>query len=97
MSIENLLIKPEFYYWFLIPTVVAVCTFIKSIVTFTKKRSIVNWLLTILIINLVIFSEYILVEIFFMDAWPSYLPHIGIILALIVYGIQVYANKNTCR
>jgi CHASE2 domain-containing sensor protein len=97
MTIENLIRKPEFYYWFLIPTVVAVFIFIKSILVLTKKRSVVNWLLTMLIIGLAIFSDYILGVIFFMDAWPTYLPHIGIGLALIIYGIQVYANRNTSR
>jgi hypothetical protein len=97
MTIQNLLRKPEFYYWFLIPTIIAVFVFIKSILNLVKKRSLLNWILTILIIILVGFSEYILYVIFFTDAWPTYLPHFGIGLALIIYGIQFFVYKNTSR
>ncbi|MBG6188390.1 hypothetical protein [Flavobacterium sp. CAN_S2] len=97
MTIENLLRKPEFYYWFLIPTFIAIFVVVKSIIVLKKKRSLINWALTILVISLVVFSEYILGVIFFMDAWPTYLPHIGIGLALIIYGIQFFVNKNTSR
>jgi uncharacterized membrane protein len=97
MTIENLLRKPEFYYWFLIPTFIAIFVVVKSIIVLKKKRSLINWALTILVISLVVLSEYILGVIFFMDAWPTYLPHIGIGLALIIYGIQFFVNKNTSR
>jgi uncharacterized membrane protein len=97
MTIENLLRKPEFYYWFLIPTFIAIFVLVKSTIVLKKKRSLINWALTILVISLVVFSEYILGVIFFMDAWPTYLPHIGIGLALIIYGIQFFVNKNTSR
>ena len=93
MTIENLLRKPEFYYWFLIPTIIVVFVFTKSIIILVKKRSFINWISTIFIINLLIVSEYILGVIFFMDALPTYLPHIGIGLTLIIYGIQNYVNK----
>ena len=97
MTIQNLLRKPEFYYWFLIPTIIAVFVFIKSILNLIKKRSITNWIFTLLIIILVGFSEYILYVIFFTDAWPTYMPHFGIGLALIIYGIQAFVYKNTSR
>jgi uncharacterized membrane protein len=97
MTIQNLLRKPEFYYWFLIPTIIAVFVFIKSTLILLKKRSVFNWIFSILIIILVGFSEYILCVIFFTDAWPTYLPHFGIGLALIINGIQFFVNKNTSR
>lgn len=95
MTIQNLLRKPEFYYWFLIPTIIAVFVLIKSILIGKKKPSILNWIFTILIIILLGFSEYILYVIFFTDALPTYLPHFGIGLALIIYGIQFFVYKNT--
>jgi len=95
MTIQNLLRKPEFYYWFLIPSIIAVFVLIKSILILLKKRSWISWIFTILIIILVAFSEYILYVIFFTDAWPTYLPHFGIGLALIIYGIQYLINRNT--
>ena len=97
MTIQNVLRKPELYYWFLIPAFIAIFVVVKSIIVLKKKRSLINWAFTILVISLVVFSEYILGVIFFMDAWPTYLPHIGIGLALIIYGIQFFVNKNTSR
>ncbi|WP_035664635.1 hypothetical protein, partial [Flavobacterium sp. ACAM 123] len=94
MTIENLIREPEFYYWFLIPTIIAVFVFTKSILILVKKRKLINWIFTIFAIIIIIFSEYILGVIFFMDAWPTYLPHIGIGLALIIYGIQFYLNRK---
>ncbi len=97
MAIENFLYKPEFYYWFLIPTIVTVFVFIKSILILSRKRNWLNWILTIGIILSILFSEYMLYVVFFLSAWPTYLPHIIIVFALIVYGIQVYANKKHSR
>ena len=94
MTIENLLRESEFYYWFLIPSIVAVFVSIKSIKFLIKKRSLINWILTAFIISLIIFSECILGVIFFMDAWPTFLPHIGIVIALIICIIQYFVNKN---
>lgn len=94
MTIENLLRNPEFYYWFLIPTIVAVFVFIKSLIILVQKRSLINWILTLLIFSLIIFSEYILGVIFFTDAWPTYLPHIGISLSLIIYSTQILLNRH---
>ena len=94
MTIENLLRKPEFYYWFLIPTIIAVFIFTKSIMILVKKRSLINWMLTMFIVSVIIFSEYILGVIFFLDALPTYLPHIGIGLTLIIYSIQYLVNRT---
>ncbi len=93
MTVENLLRKPEFYYWFLIPTIIAVFILTKSIMILVKKGSLINWIFTIFILTVIIFSEYILGVIFFMDAWPTYLPHIGIGLTLIIYSIQYLINR----
>jgi hypothetical protein len=94
MTIENLLRKPEFYYWFLIPTIISVIVFTKSIMILVKKRSFINWIFTLFITIIIIFSEYILGVIFFLDAWPTYLPHIGIGLTLIIYSIQYLINRT---
>ena len=94
MTIENLLRESVFYYWFLIPSIVAVFVSIKSTQFLIKNRSLINWMLTAFIIGLLFFSEYILGVIFFMDAWPTFLPHIGIGIALIICIIQYFVNKN---
>ena len=97
MIIENLLNKPEFYYWFLIPTIIAVFVVAKAIILLAKKRSFINWTFSTIILILNVISEYILGIIFFTDSWPTFLPYIGIGLALIIYLIQKYINKIISR
>lgn len=97
MIIENLLKKPEFHYWFLFPTIITVFLVTKTIIILVSKKSFINWTFSIIIIGLTIISEYILGVIFFTDSWPTFLPHIGIGLALIIYLIQKYINKITSR
>jgi len=97
MIIGNLLNKPEFYYWFLIPTIIAVFVVAKTIILLAKKRNFINWTFSTIILILTLISEYILGIIFFTDSWPTFLPHIGIVLALIFYLIQKYINKITSR
>ncbi|WP_156831955.1 hypothetical protein [Kaistella palustris] len=97
MIIENLLKENEFYYWFLFPTIIAVFLVTKTITILAKKKSFLNWTFSIIIIGLIIISEYILGIIFFTDSWPTFLPHIGIGLALIIYLIQKYITKITSR
>jgi hypothetical protein len=89
-------LKLEFLYLFLIPTLIAAFVFIKSIIILSTKINLTNWILTLTILILIIFSEYILYVVFFKNAWPTYLPNIAIGISLILYMIQFYTNKNTC-
>jgi len=89
MRFGDLLGKPEFYYWFLIPTVISFFVIIKSLLILLKKINSINCTYSLLIIIFVGFSEYVLFIIFFKDSWPTIIPFIGIGLALIIYRIQV--------
>lgn len=97
MLIENMLRKSEFYFWFLIPSAIAIFVLVKSIKILIQNRNWKNWTMTPIIALIVILSEYILSVIFFMDAYPTYLPHIGIGLASFIYGFQAYLNNDTDR
>ena len=88
----NVLLDSEFYYWFLIPIIIAVFVFTKSILILVTKRNLINWIFTLLTISIIIFSGYILGVIFFMEVLPIYIPQIGIGLALIIYSIQHLIN-----
>jgi hypothetical protein len=89
------LLKPDFFYWFLIPTVISLFVFTKSIMTLNKKRNLTNWIITTLILISILFSESILYTVFFFDAWPTYLPYLVMSFAFIIYIIQLYLNKET--
>lgn len=94
MNLETTIKDTEFFYWCLLPAVIGLLVLTKSIITLSKKLSFTNWILTLIITLFSIFSEYWLFVIFFMGAWPTYIPHVGIGLALIIYGVQFFANRN---
>ena len=86
-------LTPEFIYWFLIPTIISLSTIAKSISILLKRKTKFNWSVSILITVLVIFSESILLSIFFFNAYPSYIPHIIIGINLVLLIIQILKNK----
>ena len=96
MSIEILVTKPEFYYWFLIPTLIEFIVLFFTI-KFTKKRFMTkNIIFLVIILFLLVVSQLILIEIFFYDSWPTYIPHIAIFFCVLLVIIQYLLNrKNT--
>lgn len=61
----------------------------KSIQISSKKRMIMSWLITLIIFISFALAEYMIFLISFTEAWPTYLPHILLILNLILLGIQL--------
>ena len=67
--------------------------FVKSTLILFRHRITSNWILTILIWGGVFISEYKLFEIFFQETWPTFLPHIIITVAVLLFLIQLYSNR----
>ena len=87
----------EVLYWFLIPLIVMVYITVKSISISRKNKNLTNLMLTSVLLILVIYSTCKLYGIL-QNEWRTNLPHIGIIVAVIIYIIQFYINKrNTIR
>ena len=85
--------EPEFIYWFLIPTIFAFFIFIKSIFILSTRKSIFNWIITSIIFLLIAFSEYTLFLIFFLDYYPTFIPHMIIGFAIVIFLLQFFINK----
>lgn len=85
--------EPEFIYWFLIPTIFALFIFIKSIIILLTKKSIFNWIMTSIIFLLIAFSEYILFLIFFLAYYPTFVPHMIIGFAIVIFLLQFFIYK----
>src|SRR5688572_28841480 len=85
---------PEFYFWFLIPTLVAIFIMWRSIIISLKRKSVESWIFTSIIFVFLGLSEVILYQIFFLDSWPSFIPHGLILLSLILLGVQTITRKK---
>lgn len=89
----------EFIFWFLLPVIIAIIIISKSINTLIKTRNLKNWLLTICITILILFSLTVLCSIFFYDTYPTFIPYFAIGISIILYSIQFILNvrKNHSR
>jgi hypothetical protein len=95
MSLEQLLNTEEFYFWYLLPTIVGIITIIVSAVLLIRHRTPGNIVVFVLVFLLLAFSQFILIQIFFYDFWPSFIPHLGTGLALLLVGLQIFSNRKT--
>lgn len=94
MSIDRLLSKPEFYYWYLIPTVVGLTVLIWTVKQISKKADNKNIFLTIIIFLLIGLSQWVLIQIFFFDAWPTFFPHFATFLSCLLVLLLYYLNRK---
>ena len=84
----------EFYLYGIIPMIVGILIMWKSIQISTKRRIIISWLISFIIFVSFALAEYMLFLISFTEAWPTYLPHILLMLNLILLGIQLLIKKR---
>jgi hypothetical protein len=87
----------EFYLYGIIPMIVGILIMWQSIQISSKRRMIVSWLITFIIFVAFALAEYMLFLISFTEAWPTYLPHILLILNLILLGIQLLIKNRKPR
>ena len=92
-----MLTTPEFYFWFLFPTIVAITILVLSVILTKRSNNFVNQVSTTIIILLIIISEYVLYLIFFTGAWPTFTPHIFIVLTVMIYLLQVWRFRKIKR
>jgi len=80
-----------------IPIVIAVLEIIATFYLTKNKKNLFGFIVSILILVANSLSIYILVQIL-LDAWPSYTPHILILLSTILLIIQYLKfKKNVCQ
>lgn len=83
-----MLLNTEFYLWFLLPTLIGLFVLIKSAQISLRRKSIIDWMLTIVILLLTVLSEISLYQIFFQGSWATFIPHLMIGLSIISFGLQ---------
>jgi hypothetical protein len=66
----------------------------KSIQISSKRKMIMSWLITLIIFISFALAEYMLFLISFTETWPTYLPHILLILNLMLLGIQLLIKNR---
>ena len=93
-----LLTHSEFYFWYLIPTIIAIAITIKSILLSKERKKYPNGVFTFSIIILILPAEEVLYKIFFTGAWPTYMPHAMIGLAMVLFCLQYFlAGKRKVK
>lgn len=80
--------KIELFLWYLIPLLLSFYILIKSVSNSRKLQSISNYFITGILILVISFSQVIQYEIFFKNAYPTFLPQVFIVLTLIIVMIQ---------
>jgi surface polysaccharide O-acyltransferase-like enzyme len=91
---HNLLTKPEFYYWYLLPTILGVVTIIGTIKETNKNRDYKNLCICIVALFLIGFSQVIVIQIFLFEAWPTFVPYLMIVVGLILLLLQYSSNRK---
>ncbi|HEU5071662.1 MAG TPA: hypothetical protein VFV96_14755 [Verrucomicrobiae bacterium] len=87
MSIEALL-------WGILPTMVALCAVIVSLFVACRARRVLHFVASAVVIGAVAWSLLILYRIFILGAWPTYLPHLAIGVALFIVMAQTFLFRS---
>ncbi|MEX0996060.1 MAG: hypothetical protein WDZ45_03310 [Flavobacteriaceae bacterium] len=86
MDIESII-------WFYLPIVIATIEVVWSLLLAFKKFSFFDSIVSFLILLLNGSSIYVLI-IILMGSWPTYIPHIAIFIATILFVIQILRGKR---
>lgn len=78
----------EFYFWYLIPTLIGVFNSIKSFQLTKAKPNISNVFLMTVILALTTLAQVILIQIFFLEYYPTYIPHAATAIATLLVIVQ---------
>lgn len=97
MTIDNLISRPEFYYWYLVPTIAAAATLVWTTSFLIKKVDVKNVCFSVSTFFLLGLSQWVLIKVFFRNAWPTYLPHIATGISIIIVTIQYFLNRRNTK
>ena len=68
--------------WIFLPAVIGLFLIYKSTAISIRKRTLSSWFVTIVIWSAIGFAGIMLGNMYFNDAWPSFLPHIIITFSI---------------
>jgi len=89
-----MLSSPEFYLWFLLPSIIGLFIILRTIFISLKRKSILSWVFTFIIFTLITLSEIILYQIFFQGSYPTFIPHLMIGFSLIIFTVQIIIKSK---
>jgi hypothetical protein len=88
-------VKIEAIIWFFAPALISLFVLFKTTAISISKKFFLSWLLTLIIWMAIIFSAIMLCNMYFFDAWPSFLPHILIGISLLLLLLQSNLKRNS--
>jgi hypothetical protein len=94
MTIKGFM-KVEFLYWYLLPTLIGLILLIFATRLILRSRNVRSIFFSSAIALILAFSQWGLIQIFFLDAWPTFLPHFGTGLATALLTIQIIWDKKS--
>lgn len=92
---DKLISRPEFYFWYLVPTIIGLLLLIWTTKQIKKKADTKNVCFTVSTYFLILLSQWVLVQIFFVaDVWPTYFPHVATAFSFILVTLQFLLNRQ---
>jgi hypothetical protein len=88
-------VKIESIIWIFVPAIIGLFVLFKTILISINKKILLSWFLTVIIWMAVVFSAMMLGNMYFYDAWPSFLPHILIGISLLLLLLQSNLKRNS--
>ena len=82
------------FIWFILSALVSLFLLIKSLLNSLRNKSPANWTLALFIWTAVIFSTILLYNMFFEEAYPTYMPHLIIGGSIILLLFQSAKQSN---
>ena len=83
--------------WGLLPTIIAICAGLISLFAAFKSQRISQIVASAVVVPSFAWTLLMLYRMFVLSAWPSYLPHLLIFVALVIVTAQVimfWRNRN---
>ncbi|MGQ7947599.1 hypothetical protein [Flavobacterium sp. WC2509] len=87
----------ELYLYGILPMIFGLFILLKSIQILSNGKTILNWIISTIILVSTLFAEYILAFVLFKEAWPTYLPHILILFNLLLLFAQIKIKKRNAQ
>jgi hypothetical protein len=76
------------------PALVAIVATGISLVIAWKRRGIIQYLLSLIVLLATTFSFLLLYSIFVRGAWPTFIPHVAIVASLGVIFVQLLLSGS---
>ena len=87
-------VDAELVFGGIFPALVGLLLLTLSLRSSFKRKSIVSWMFTLIIIAIIGIAEIMFYNIIFTDAYPSFLPHLLLVASFFLFGAQLFSKTS---